>query len=82
MPATKRFYDAFYSEKVLHEDLQEEISQLKNEKASLQMALSESEIALADVRQELLLMKKSVSNMTLFRLTQYLMDSFTLAGQK
>lgn len=48
------------SDKVVHEDLQEEITQLRNEKGSLQMALSESEITLADTREELVEMKKKV----------------------
>ena len=46
---------------MVHEDLQVEISTLSEQKSSLQNALSESEIALADIRQELLVMKKNVS---------------------
>jgi hypothetical protein len=53
----------FCSDKVVHEDLQQEIAQLRNEKSSLQMALSESEIALADTRQELVVMKKKVTSL-------------------
>lgn len=54
-----------HSDKVVHEDLQSEIKQLRNEKSSLQMALSESEIALADIRQELVTMKKKVGTVAI-----------------